>query len=115
MEHLARDCPLIKEVKESRKNKRHHAHIVEVDEPVFKRERKEDSDEEYVLVAALTNSVNYDDETWLVDSVASRHMTGFKDSLSNMTKKDSSHQVRLGDSSSYPIKGTRNAFYSLDS
>jgi hypothetical protein len=84
-----------------RKNKRHHAHIVEDDEPVFKGERKEDSDEEYILVATLTNSVNYDDETWLVDSGASRHMTGFKDSLSNLTKKDSSHQVRLGDNSSY--------------
>jgi hypothetical protein len=66
-------------------------------------------------VAALTNSVNYDDETWLVDSGASRHMTGFKDSLSNLTKKDSSHHVRLGDNSYYPIKGIGNAFYSLDS
>jgi DUF2075 family protein len=55
-------------------------------------------------VAALTNSVNYDDETWLVDSGASRHMTGFKDSLSNLTKKDSSHRVRLGDNSSYPLR-----------
>jgi hypothetical protein len=113
--HLARDCPLIKEVKERRNNKRHHAHIVEDDEHIFKRERKEDSDEEYVLVAVLTNSVNYDDETWLVDSGASRHMTGFKDSLSNLTKKDSSHQVRLGNNSSYPINGIGNTFYSLDS
>ena len=55
------------------------------------------------------------DETWLVDSGASRHKTGFKDSLSNLTKKDSSHRVRLGDNSSYPIKGIGNAFYSLDS
>jgi hypothetical protein len=62
----------------------------------------------YVLVAALTNSVNYDDETCVVDSGASRHMTGFNDSLSNLTKKDSSHHVRLGDNSSYSI-------YSLDS
>jgi hypothetical protein len=81
LEHLARDCPLIKKVKERRKNKRHHVHIVEDDELVFKRERKEDSDEEYVLVAALTNSINYDDETWLLDSGASRHMTSFKDSF----------------------------------
>ena len=68
MGHLASDCPLIKEVKEKRKNKRHRAHIVEDDEPAFKKEREEDSSEEYVLVAALTNSVNYGDETWLVDS-----------------------------------------------
>jgi hypothetical protein len=66
-------------------------------------------------VAALTNSVNYDDETWFVDSGASRNMTGFKYSLSNLTKKDSSHQVRLDDNSSYPIKSIGNVFYSLDS
>jgi hypothetical protein len=66
-------------------------------------------------VATLTNSVNYDDEIWLVDSGASRHIIGFKDYLSNLTKKDYSHQVRLGDNSSYPIKGIGNAFYSLDS
>jgi len=47
--HLVRDCPLIKEVKERKKGKIHHAHIVEDDELVFKREIKEDSDEEYVL------------------------------------------------------------------
>ena len=46
-------------VKEGRKNKRHHAHIAEDDELAFKKEREEDSSEEYVLVAALTNSVNY--------------------------------------------------------
>ena len=67
------------------------------------------------LVATLTNSVNYGDETWLVDSGASRHTTGFKDSLSSLTTKDSPHQIRLGDNSSYPIKGIENAFYSLDS
>ena len=90
MGHLARDCPLIKEIKGKKKDKRYHAHIVEDDELVFKRERKEDSDEEHVLVAALTSSVNYVNETWLVDSGASKHMTGFKDSLISLVEKDSS-------------------------
>ena len=40
MGHLVRDCPLIKEVKERKKIRSHHAHIVEVDEPISKRERK---------------------------------------------------------------------------
>ena len=89
--HVVRDCPLIKEVKEGRKVKRHHAHVVEDEEPIFKKGRNEVSDDEYVLVAALTNLVNYDGETWLVDSGASRHMTGFKDSFSNLTRKYSPH------------------------
>ena len=90
MVHLARDCPLVKEVKERRKNKRYVAHIAKDDEPTFKKEREEDATEEYVLVATLTNSVNYGDETWLVDSGASRHMTGFKDSFKFDYKRFSS-------------------------
>ena len=40
--HFARDCPI--------KKRRHHAHVVEDDEPTNKRFRREkdDSDEEYV-------------------------------------------------------------------
>ena len=37
--HLVRDCPLIKEVKERKKGRSHHAHIAEDDELVFKRDR----------------------------------------------------------------------------
>ena len=54
--HFARDC-LIKE-------KRHHAHIVEDDEPTNKRFRgeKDDSDEEYVLTATLANTLPHEEQ-----------------------------------------------------
>ena len=80
MGHLARDCPLIKEIKGKKKDKRYHAQIAEDDEHVVKRDRKEDSDEEHVMVEALTSLVNYGNEIWLVDSGASKHMTSFKHS-----------------------------------
>jgi hypothetical protein len=49
-----------------------------------------------------------------VDSGASKHMTGYKDSLSNLTHKDSPHKVKLGDDYQYLIKGVGEASYKLD-
>ena len=51
--NFARDCPISK--------KRHHAHIVEDNEPTNKRFRREkdDSDEEYVLISTLTCTISH--------------------------------------------------------
>ena len=74
------DCPLVKESKQ-RMMKKHHAHVVEDDEPIRKKERREDLDDEYVCIAALIGSINYGNDTWLIDSGATKHMTGYKESL----------------------------------
>jgi hypothetical protein len=42
-------------------------------------------------------------------------MTGYKDSFSNLTHKDSPHKVKLGDDYQYLIKGLGEASYKLDS
>ena len=66
--HLERDCPIQK--------RRHHSHIAEDDEPtkkIFKRE-KDDSDEEYVLISALTCTISHGSNDWLGDSGAYKHM-----------------------------------------
>ena len=54
-------------------------------------------------------------DTCLVDSGASKHMTGFKSSLTNLTEKSSSLQVELGDDSRYAVKGVGEASLQLDS
>ena len=104
------DCSLMKEAKQ-RMKKKHHAHVVEDDEPVRKIERREDSDDEYVCIATLTGSVNYGNNTWLIDSGATKHMTGYKESLSDLVIKESPHKVRLGDDSLCSIKGKRSTSY----
>jgi hypothetical protein len=65
-------------------------------------------------MSALTGIVTHGSDIWLVDSEASKHMTGYKDS-SNFTHKDSPHKVKLGDDYQYPIKGIGEASYKLDS
>ena len=94
---------------------RHHAHVSKDDEPtnkIFKRE-KDDSDEEYVLISALTGTITHGSNDWLVDSGASKNMTGYKESFVNMSEHDSPHKVKLGDDYQYPIKGNGEASYKL--
>ena len=74
---MARD-----QIKKGR-NKRHYANVAEDEEPVQKKERNNDSDDEYSLISALTGTVTHGNDTWLVDSGASKHMAGYKDYLRN--------------------------------
>jgi hypothetical protein len=67
------------------------------------------------LISALTGTITHGSDTWLVDSGVSRHMIGYKDSLSYLVQKDSTHKVKLGDDYQYPIKGVGETSYNLDS
>ena len=67
------------------------------------------------MISALTGSVSSGNDTWLVDSGASKHMIGYKDSLSCLVQNESPHKVMLGDDSQYTIKGMRESSYNLDS
>ena len=55
------------------------------------------SDEEYVLISALTGTMTYGGNDWLIDSGASKHMTGFKESFVKLSEHESPHKVKLGD------------------
>ena len=121
--HIARNCPLKKEeYKKRNNNKRHHAHLAEDEDeeeeeegPQRKQAREEDA-EEYVLFSALSGFVTPGEDTWLIDSGASKHMTGQKKILSKLEERRNSPQkVSLGDDYQYPIKGIGEASYKLDS
>ena len=45
-------------------------------------------------------------DVWLIDSGASRHLTGFKEALSDLIEKDTNMKINLGDNATYPVKGT---------
>ena len=88
--HFAIDCPIRK--------RRHHAHIAKDDEPkkkTFRRE-KDDLDEEYVIISTLTSTISHERNNWLVDSGASKHMMGYKESFINMSEHESPNKVNLG-------------------
>ena len=82
--HFAKDCPKSKNHSHNKKGSkiRHHAHVAEDDEPSKKRSRYESeyssSEDEYVLISALTGNITHGSDDWLIDSGASKHMIGFK-------------------------------------
>ena len=98
--------------------RRHHAHVAEDDEPSTKRIRQESdssSDEEYVLISTLMGTVSHGSNDWLIDSNASKHMMGFKESFGNISEHESPHKLKLGDDYQYTIKGSSESSYKLDS
>ena len=44
---------------------------------------EEESNEEYMLMSALTSTVTHGSDTWIVHSGASKHMPSYKDYLSS--------------------------------
>jgi hypothetical protein len=54
------------------------------------------------------------EDTWLIDSGASKHMTGQRDILSSLTKKNFPQKFILGDDYQYFIKVVGKSTYKLD-
>ena len=73
--------------KKRNSKRRHHAHIAEDDDPPKKRVKQESEDSaseyEYVLISAFMGTVTHGRKYWLIDSGASKHMTGSRNLLRN--------------------------------
>ena len=59
-------------------------------------------------------TVTHGRKDWLIDSGASKHMTGFKEYFEKLFEHNSPHKVKLGDDYQYPIKGSGDSSYKLD-
>jgi hypothetical protein len=70
---------------------------------------------DHVLISALSGSVTPGEDTWLIDSGASKHMTGQRNILSCISEKKFSQKVTLGDDYQYPIKGVGESNHKLNS
>jgi hypothetical protein len=113
MGHIAKNCPARREEYKKRYNERHHAHAVEDDEPPTNMIKE--NIEDYVLFSSLSRFVSPREDTWLIDSGASKHMTIQRDILTGLTKKNFPQKVTLGDYYQYHIKGAGESTYKLDS
>ena len=71
--------------------------------------------EDYVLISTLSRSVSLGEDTWLIDSGASKNMTGQRDILSSLTENNFTQKDTLGDDYQYPIKRVGESNYKLDS
>jgi hypothetical protein len=71
--------------------------------------------EGYVLILTLSGLVSPGEDTWFIDSGASKHMTGQRDILSCFSEKNFSQKVTLGYDYQYPIKGVGESNYKFNS
>ena len=85
-------------LKKKGNKRRHHDHAVEDDEPSKKRTRYESEDslseDEFVLISALTGNITHGSDDWIIDSGVSKHMTGFKESFVRLSEHESPHKVK---------------------
>jgi transposase InsO family protein len=56
-----------------------------------------------------------EDDMWIIDSGASRHMTGDQARLSNLNERKTSYKVELGDKNTYIVEGFAQASVKLES
>jgi hypothetical protein len=61
--------------------------------------------------SALTGML--EDDMWIIESGASRHMIGDQTKLSNLNEKNTSYKVDLGDKNTYPDEGIGQASVKL--
>jgi hypothetical protein len=62
--------------------------------------------------SALTRRI--EDDMWIIDSGASKHMTGDQARLLYLNEKKTSYKVELGDKSTYPVEGFGQASIKLE-
>jgi hypothetical protein len=82
MGHIAKNF-LDRREEYKKRNKRHHAHTIEYEEPPKKMIKK--NIEDYVLIFSLLGSVSPGEDTWLTNNGSSKHMTGQRCILSGLT------------------------------
>jgi hypothetical protein len=70
---------------------------------------------EDINISALSGMVPINDNTWLIDSGASRHMTGNRNHLTHFIEKDTHLHAVLGDDARYNVRGVGNSTFQLDS
>lgn len=66
------------------------------------------------FLVALTSTLD-DDNTWIIDSGASRHMTGESGQLHTLSREPSSHAMELGENNNYAVKGIGSTSLKLES
>jgi hypothetical protein len=86
---------------------------VEDEEPPTKMIREQTKD--HFLILTLSRSITPGEDTWLIDSGASKHMTGQRNILSCISEKKFSQKVTLGDDYQYSIKGVGESNHKLNS
>jgi hypothetical protein len=108
--HYVKNCPTWKKGKQ-------HASTANFDSKPPQRKSRNASmnDEEFLFISVLSSMVPTSNDIWLIDNGASKHMTGYREHLTDLAEKESHLHVVLGDDSRYTVKGVGSTSLQLDS
>jgi hypothetical protein len=67
---------------------------------------------DHIHYSSLT--VTLEDDMWIIDTGASRHMTGYQVKLSSLNEKRTSYKVELDDKKTYPVKAIRSSLHQIE-
>jgi hypothetical protein len=98
--HYVKNCPQWK------KGEKHDSTANVDSEPPQRNSRNTSmNDEEFFFISSLSSMVPTSNDIWLIDSGAFRHMTGYREHLTNLVEKESCLNVVHGDDARYTMKG----------
>jgi hypothetical protein len=108
MEHLAQ-----KEDIQMRPNSAHLLALSEdrndefevLDQGMTSYQSTEDMSEAISLLHYSTLTGTIEDDMWIINSGASRHMMGDQARCSNLNDKNTTYKIELGDKTTYPMEG----------
>ena len=111
---MKKGCPSVQQNYRPDKRQRERASRAETEKRSPKRFRRTHSiDANYLLLSSLSGTIQTSCDTWLIDSGASRHMTGYQTLLSNLDKRESNQNVILGDDARYAVRGVGATSFQL--
>jgi hypothetical protein len=67
-----------------------------------------------INISSLSGMVPTNDNTWLIDSGASKHITGLRNHLTHFIEKETDLHVVLGDDVRYYMRGIGTCTFQLD-
>ena len=78
--------------------------------------KKESSENynEFAFISPLSSNIPTNNDTQLIDSDASHHITNYREHLIDLKEKESHLQVIIGDDASYSIKDFGSTSFKLD-
>ena len=77
----------------SANKRKHKASIADVEEGHHHKKQRNENRTEFFFISALSGTIPTTSDTWLIDSGASKHMTGYKENLSEVVEKESHLEV----------------------
>ena len=113
---MKKECLSVQHNYHSDRRQKERATRAETEGRSSKRSRKTHStDADYMLLSALSGTIQTSLDTWLIYSGASRHMTGYRNLLADLEKKESSQNVILGDDARYAVRSIGATSFQLKS